>query len=79
MSRPESNRRYLAYLSTLALTVAPIALPVVAATTASAEVSAERVATLKTAAVAIAENTEYRPSAFGECYLDWADRPVCFG
>jgi hypothetical protein len=85
VSQSEPNRRYLTYLSSLALAVTPLVLPVAAAATAaaapavSAEASADKVAALKSAAARIADDPGYRPSAFTECYLDGFDRWVCLG
>lgn len=50
MSRSESQRRYLAYLSALALTVTPVVMTMSATQTAAASpasVSAEKLAALK--------------------------------
>lgn len=82
VSQSEPNRRYLTYLSSLALAVTPLVLPVAAATAApavSAEVSADKLAALKSAAVRIADDPGYRPSAFTECFLGPDDRWVCLG
>ncbi|WP_459709876.1 hypothetical protein [Actinophytocola sp. KF-1] len=82
MSSAEPNRRYLAYLSALALAVTPVVLPVAAATAAaapSAGASVEKLTALRGAAAKIAADPGYSPARFTECFLGPGDKLICLG